>query len=844
MTRLAWRFAKRELRGGLYGLRLLIACLILGVAALAGVGSLSQAILAGLESKGQVLLGGDLELRLTNRAATPSELVRYQAIGQLSQTARLRAMAKGVRSNERLLSELKAVDARYPLYGMFLYQDARGVQQQDISQATRKNAQGLYGAVIDPLLAERLRVRVGDSLQLGDGLFYVGGLIAQEPDRASEGFALGPSVLIAFEALPSTGLAQPGSLVRYHYRIATPPGSDIDALSTTLKTAYPQADWRLLDRRNGAPGVRRFVDQLGQFLTLVGLTALMVSGVGVANAVSAYLARKTSTIATLKALGAPSNLIFQVYLIQIALVCIGAIGVGLVVGAFVPQMMAGFLSSQLPVPPLAGLYPAPLALAALFGLLVGLSAALWPLAQARAVPAARLFRASINGIDRAPARRYLLLIGVMLASVIALAVLTANVPLLAFGVVCTTALMLLVLRALAFVIKKTAARLPRPKAPLARLALGNLHRPGAVTAAVITALGLGLTLFGTLAVVEANIAEQVRRALPARAPAFFFLDIPQEQASAFEKAAQSVPGTGAVKMVPSLRGIVTALKGVSVQDMPPPKDDAWFVRGDRQLAYFAYLPEGNSITAGKWWPKDYQGPPLVSLDEEIARSYGLKVGDRMTVSVLGVEITATIANLRRIDWESLGFNFALLFDPAALVAAPHSFMATVEATPQAEAVLYKKLTNAFPTAAAIRFKEIANSVVGVLDQVSSAVRATATVTILAGVLVLIGAMAASQQSKTYDAVLLKVLGANRGQILRAYLLEYAVLGTIAGFLAVLCGMAAGWFVVTQVLEAKFVFTPLPLLATIAAGAILTVLLGLVGTWAALRARPNQILRLA
>jgi putative ABC transport system permease protein len=262
---LAWTFAKRELRGGLYGLRLLIACLVLGVAALAGVGSLSQAILAGLSSKGQVLLGGDIELRLTNRAATPAEIARFQATGQVSQTARLRAMALGVRQGgqigERLLSELKAVDARYPLYGTFLYRDAQGKQQQDMRKATGKNAQGLYGAVIDPLLAERLGVRVGDRLQLGDGLFYVGGLIVQEPDRASEGFALGPSVLIALEALPTTGLAQPGSLVRYHYRIATRPDSDIDVLSSRLKADYPQADWRLLDRRNGAPGVRNFVDQ-------------------------------------------------------------------------------------------------------------------------------------------------------------------------------------------------------------------------------------------------------------------------------------------------------------------------------------------------------------------------------------------------------------------------------------------------------------------------------------------------------------------------------------------------------------------------------------------------------
>jgi putative ABC transport system permease protein len=742
-------------------------------------------------------------------------------------------------SGEPLLGEPKAVDGAYPMYGRFVLQDGGALQER-----LRPDAQGRFGTVIDPILADRLGLKVGDTLQIGDGQFRVAGLITTEPDRANEGFALGPSVIISMAGLPDTKLIQPGSLVRYHYRIKLPANADVDAVSEKLKAEHPNADWRVLDRRNGAPGVRRFIDQLGQFLTLVGLTALMVSGVGVANAVSAHLARKTSSIATLKALGAPSTLIFQTYLFQIALVGVGAIVVGLALGAALPLLAAKALEGQLPVAPVVGLYFAPLALAALFGALVALAAALWPLAQAKETPAARLFRARISGIDKRPAAVFIIAIGVIVAAVIGLAVVTATRPSLAIGVVGAALLILILLRGIAWGIAKVAAKLPRPQAPLARLALGNLHRPGAVTGAVVTALGLGLSLFATLAVVEANIAAQVQKALPARAPAFFVLDIPPDTAAQFRQSVNTVQGAGNVEMVPSLRGMVTGLKGVPVQQITPPREEGWFIRGDRQLTYMVDPPEGNTIVSGRWWPKDYAGPPLVSLEEEIAVAYGLKVGDAVSVSVLGVELSATIGSLRRVDWESLGFNFAMIFDPASLSAAPHTFMATVEADPAAEPVLFRAITKAYPTASVIRFKEVANNVVALLEQVAAAIRATAAITILAGILVLIGAMAAGQQAKTYDAVLLKVLGAQRGQVLRAYLMEYAVLGAIAGLIAVGCGLLGGWFVVTRVLEAEFTITWLPLIGTVVAGAVLTVLLGLAGTWAALRVRPNTVLRAA
>jgi putative ABC transport system permease protein len=832
-SQLARTLARRDLRGGLKHLRLLVACLILGVAAIAGVGTLSRSILAGLESQGQSLLGGDLEVRLTHREAAAAELAQLKSIGQISQTARMRAMVKGVASDERILGELKAVDSVYPLYGTFKLEGNGNLQKALLRQ----------GAVIDPTLADRIKVKPGDAIQIGDGIFTVRGIIAFEPDRASEGFALGPSVLISTNALPATQLVQPGSLVHFHYRIKTAPMANLKSLTNRLNRTFPDAGWRVQDRRNGAPGVRRFVDQLGQFLTLVGLTALMVSGLGVANAVTAYLDRKTSTIATLKTLGATSSLIFRIYLWQIVWLSAVGIALGLLLGVAAPWALAPILAKSLPVPPVFAFYWQPLLLAAAFGILVAIAAALWPLARARAVPAARLFRAKSERLSGKVALRYILLMLALALLILGLAVVSSDEPMFAVAVVGASLAALLILRGLGALIACSAARLPSPRQPLLRLALANLHRPGSVTSTVVSALGLGLTLFAVLAVIESNLSSQIKRTLPERAPAFFFVDISYNDVAAFSRAVNALPGTANLRLVPSLRGPVTKVNGIDTADFKPLNpDEAWILRGDRGLTYSASLPEGSDLAAGTWWPADYKGPPLVSMEQEAAVALGLNIGDFITVSVLGVDVEAKIANLRKLYWESMGFNFVLVYSPNTLENAPHSFMATVEADGPVEAQLYKRITNQFPTVSAVRMKEVLSSVGELLSKIGTAVRATGLITVIAGILVLIGAIAAGQAAKSYDAVILKVLGATRNQVMTAYLIEYALLGLMAGLVAIGLGLLGGWYVVTRVLDMEWVLSWPPLLATVAGGMVVTISLGLVGTWSALRVRPNAVLR--
>lgn len=827
---LALRFALRDLRGGLTGLRLLAICLFLGVAALAGVGSLSSAIVAALSEQGQTILGGDIRLELAQRPATPGERAAMEAEGRVSETVRMRAMTSRLDGSEAALGELKGVDDAFPLYGALkLAPGALGSRPKGDQVA------------IAPGLAERLRVGVGDHIRIGEGRLLVMGVIAEEPDKAGAGFTLGPTALVDRAGLATTGLVQPGSLYHSQYRLRLPPGRDPAAVIQRLNQRFPDAGWEVQDRSNGAPGTRRFIERLGQFLSLVGLTALVVAGIGVGNGVSSYLEGKRGGIATMKALGASSRTIFESYLLQIMLVAAGGIVAGLIAGALLPAAALAVAGDALPIPPRLGLYPQPLLVSAAYGLLTAILFALAPLARARSVPAASLFRGGVMPAER-PALPILIAIAVLASLIAALAIATAREPGLAASFLGAAVVLLAILYGLGAAIQRIAAKLPRPRRPLLRLALANLHRPGAQTGRLVVALGLGLTLFAALAVIQTNLAGQIASTVPKRAPSFFILDVPSDEIARFRGLIAREAPTGELVTMPSLRGPIIALGDRRVSEMKDIPEGAWFLRGDRGLTYAADLPEGSRIVEGKWWPRDYAGPPLVSMDVEAAGMLGLKVGDEITVSVLGVEVPARIASLRQINWDTLGFNFVLIFSPNAFAGAPHSFMATLAMPEAREATLSRAVTQAFPSASLIRVKDVIASVGDLLDQLATAVRAAASVAIAAGIAVLIGAIAAARRSRIYDSVLLKLLGATRMQVLGAQAAEYAVLAGVISVVALAFGSAAGWYVVTRVLDLEWAPDWPVVLATLGVGALLTLGLGLAGSLPALAARPARALR--
>lgn len=827
---LVLRLALRDLRGGLAGLRLLAICLFLGVAALAGVGSLSASILATLSERGQTILGGDIAFELAQRRAFADERAALSREGALSESISMRAMAARLDGRESVLAELKGIDGRYPLYGRLA-----------LAPGALAERPAGTAVAIAPALADRLRVRVGDRIRLGSAEFKVVGLIADEPDRLGSGFSLGPTALVDMDGLAATGLVEPGSLYKSRYRIRLPAGGDPKAVAERLNRRFPSAGWEIEDRTNSAPGTRRFIERLDQFLTLVGLASLIVAGIGVGNGVASWLEGKRGGIATLKALGASSGVVLVIHLVQMLLVAAIGIAAGLAAGALLPALLAQLAGDALPVPPKLAVYPMPLLASAVYGLLATLLFAVVPLARARAVPAAALFRGGIEAGGRPPLP--VLAATLLLAFAIAgLAIGTSREPAFAAWFIGAIVLLLALLALIGRSIRAVASRIPRPRRPLVRLAVANLHRPGAQTGRLVVALGLGLTLFAALAVIETNLSGQIASTVPKKAPSFFILDIPSAELDRFrEIVRRDAPGADLVT-VPSLRGPIVAVKNTRVADMKAIPEGTWILRGDRGLTFAKDLPEGSRIVAGKWWPADYAGPPLVSLDVRAALALGLKVGDSITVSVLGVEIPARIANLREIDWDTMGFNFAMIFSPGTLEGAPYTVMATVELPEAREGALSRTLSSAFPSISIIRVKDVIATVGSLLEQLGLAVRASASVAILSGIAVLIGAIAASRRARIYDAVLIKLLGGTRGQILAAQALEYAILAAAIAVVAFGFGSLAGWYVVTQIFDLQWAPDWGVVLGTLGAGALLTLGLGLAGSLPVLAARPARALR--
>ena len=836
---LGWRMARRELRSGLAGFRIFFACLVLGVAAIAGVGSLAQSLLHGLAENGRVLLGGDVAVDLVHRPASPTERAFLAQHGRVSETISMRAMAyalKNGEAGERALIELKSVDANYPLYGTVGLSPA-----QPLARALACDP-ALCGAVVEQSLLDRLRAKRGDLLRIGSTKFRIASILTGEPDRISGGFSLGPHVLVSDSGLARSGLVTVGSLIEYRYHIALPARASVARFKEEASRAFSNAGWQIRDRADAAPGTRRFVEQVSMFLTLVGLTALAVAGVGAGQAVRAFLDRKREDIATLKALGAEGGLIFLSYFLQVMVISVAAVATGIIAGATLPFAVEAFYGGQIGLPTAFAIYAQPLLLAAAFGICSAMAFAILPLARAREIAPASLFRDIVAPQSARGRWPYVTAAFVAAAAVIGLALLMSPSVVFAAWFLAGAGGALLVLRLAALALGWLLQRLPRPRHPSLRLALSNLTRPGATTSAAIVALGLGLTLLATVTALDHTIQAQVKGALPATAPSFYFIDIQPADATAFDRTITHFASARDYHRTPMIRGRIVALNGTPAKGAKVAADSRWALNGDRGITYAARPPEGSAIVAGKWWPANYTGPTLISFDSDLAKGMGLKLGDSLTLNVLGRDITGRIANLRDVNFATGRQNFILILSPGLIDKAPHSYLATVRVAPNDEETLYRAVTDRFRSVSAIRVRDAIAQINTLLQELGLGVRAASLVTILAGLLVLAGAIAAGQRARLYDATVMKVLGATRSQIALVYAVEYAVIGTLAGVIAVAAGSGAALVVARRVFDVPPALDARSVLLMVFGGGALTLAFGIVSAVAALAARPAARLR--
>ena len=841
LSGLALTIALRELRTGAGGLVVFVLCIALGVAAVAAIGSLAAAFNKALANQGRLLIGGDLSFEVVHRQATAEEAAALHALGQVSESASFRAMARAS-DGKTALVEVKAVDTPYPLYG-----DVNVIEPEGAATAWRTPGTVL----VQPILLERLGLKIGDTLQIGDATARVGGTLGQQPDRLADRLSYGPKVLMSRETLDKTGLVQPGSLIRWTYRVKMPgdAGANRDNLDTARKAmeaAFPQSGFAIRDWTDPAPSLRRDAARFTQFINFVGLTALLLGGIGVGNAIQSYMAKKRDVIATFKCLGATSRLVLDVYMIQSLMLAAVGIAIGLALGALAPLAVATLYEDALPITLAVEPHPIPLIVAALAGLLTMVLFVLWPLGRASRISPARLMRAGLTdergrsaapfALGSAAAGLALLVLAVaaseerLVTAAISVGILAAFGLLLGFGAL----------------VQRFAARHRRTKPPALALAWASIGAPGSLARAIAVSLGLGLGLLIAVALIHNSLLAEIEGHVEVDAPAYYFLDVEPDDLAIFKRTAKAAEPKAKMDNAPMLRGRIVELNGVPVDEAEVSPNTRWVISGDRGLTYTDSIPGASKVEEGKWWPKGYDGPPLVSFDGELAEGLGLKLGDMVTVNILGRNVEAKIASMRKIDWESLAINFVMVFSPNTLEGAPHRLVTTLElpkgTTPETEAKIVQALAERFPLVTAIKIGDIVDAAKAMLTKLMAAISATAGFTLLIGAAVLAGAVSAGQQRRTYLAVLYKTLGATRRRILSAELIEFGLLGVTTALLAIIIATITAWALCTFAFDIAFVFDPLAALGTVAIALLLVLTVGAITTWRVLSVKAAPYLR--
>lgn len=839
--KLAFAMALRELRSGAGGLAVFVLCIALGVAAVAAIGSLAASFDEALARQGRLLIGGDLSFELIHRQASTEERTALDALGQVSESASFRAMARTADGKNALI-EVKAVDDFYPLYG-----------EVSITESDKAGHVWRSPSVVlaERTLLDRLGLAVGSALSIGEADVTIGGVLGEQPDRLADRLAYGPKLLMSRETLAKTGLVQPGSLIRWTYRVKLPAAraSDKRALAaarTAIDSKFPQAGFAIRDWTDPAPSLRREADRFTQFINFVGLTALLLGGIGVGNAIQSYMAKKREIIATFKCLGAPSRLVLAVYLIQALLLTAVGIAAGLLIGALTPAILSAFYGDALPITLAIEPHPLPLLTASLAGLLTMVLFVLWPLGRAASVPPAVLMRSHLTEEREPSAFAYAVGAAIAGLALFALAIAASEERAITASISAGIVAAFLLLTGFGMLLQRYAARFRRTRSPSLALALTSIAGPNSLARSIAVSLGLGLGLLVAVSLIYRSLHTEIANNIAIDAPAYYFLDVEAKDLASFQQLVRTIEPDAKLDDAPMLRGRIVALKGVPAEKIKATPDTRWVLAGDRGLTYTDAVPAASTLVAGEWWEKGYSGPPLVSFDAELAEGLGLKLGDSITVNILGRNVEATIASLRKIDWESLAINFVMVFSPNTLAGAPHRMLTTLEfpkgTPPEREGKVIQGLAEAYPLVTAIKVGDIVEAAKEMLGRVMAAIGATAGITLLIGAAVLAGAVAAGQERRKYLAVIFKTLGATRSRIIRAELLEFGLPGLATALLAIVIATVTAWALCKWAFEVDFVFSGVAAAETVLLALALVLSIGAVTTWLVLSAKAAPYLR--
>ena len=822
----ALRSFGRELRSG--EVLVLLTAVALAVSALTAVGFLTDRIGKAVARQANEVLAADLRLR--SQEPVPEEWSELAHNYDLETAETMSFPSVVFNGDENTLATIKVVSDLYPLRGKVRVSDELFGEQRAVEGIP---ARGEVWA--DGVLLARVGAEVGDSLAIGELNLRVSAILTYRPDQ-SIGFAsLAPTVLLNIADISSSGLIGEGSRVAYALLVA---GNErqVFNFNEAIQDKLPKSV-RVRDQEESNERAYNAADRAQRFLSLTAVISLLLSAVAVAMSARRFAHKRMDSVALMKSLGATQGFVISVALIQLVLLGVLGILAGSVVGLAAEEMLSRILLDlmQQAELPRAGIRPVILASMSAMVLILGF--ALPSLIQLRNTPPLRVLRH--DAMPPAPSR--ILVAGLALAAVAALLYRSVgDVHMLAIvigGIIVIAALLYLVGRGM-------VALLGRARSGVGvawRYGLSNVARRGRDSTIQVVAFGLGITALLLLTLVRTDLLEGWRQTLGDDAPNHFLINIQPHEiesvATIFEANNAAIP-----IFTPMVRARMTMINDESVKDREYPNEDGtWLVNREANLSWTSGLSASNEIVEGEWWPADYAGPPLVSIEVDAAKNAGLTIGDRLNFFIAGKEVEAEISSIRKINWDSFQPNFFIVLSPGALDGMPTTYISSMHIADGSQPMLID-LIRSHPSISVIDLGAILEQVRSIIEKASLAVQAVFLFTLAAGIAVLFAAVQSTIDERRFESAILRVLGAKRSTILAGVMAEFAALGTAAGILASAGASVLAYLVATQLFELPYEFSPAIWLAGVSAGIIIVCLSGYFAARGAVNARPTDVLR--
>ncbi|MBL8857360.1 MAG: FtsX-like permease family protein [Planctomycetes bacterium] len=838
---LVFQTALRESRGARGRLLFFTACLAVGVAAIVGVAALSQAIDDGLRAQSRELLAADIVVE--GRRELPAELDSF--FEDLPGTERtnvreIATMASSVAGGTSRLVEAKAIGGRFPFYGAIKLDrpDAFSDLLTDES------------AIVAPEVLDALNVRVGDDIAIGAARFRIAALVMEEPGRFDFALTLGPRVFLTLDGLERAGLSDFGARIKFKalFRLPSDPSrAELSTLKSRLKVDLPEAVYLNIETHSDAqPMVRRAIQRVEHFVGLGALLSLVLGGVGVAMIVRAWLAARTPGIAIMRCLGYRPREILVLYASNVVLLAVLGSVLGGIAGSFMPLLLPKLMTGLLPAGFELQWEPLPILRGIAFGIAIALLFSIPALTGIWRVPPSRVLR---NEAEQLPPNR-VVQVGALLLLALGLFVTAWYQSQSAlYGAVFASGVAVLaaLLAGAAWVLRKLAGLLPHQRmSPYLWHGFAALSRPNAGTTGAVVALGLGVLVVTSMALVESQLTEKLRTALPGDAPSAFLLDVQPDQWAGVRTLLEA-NGARSISDVPVVTARLTSVNGLDVATLSviarlDENQDrrAWMFTREQRLTWMQDLPPDNRIVEGEWWQSADANE--VSVEEDFARDLGARVGSKLLFDVQGVPVELVVTSIRSVDWESFGINFFLIAKPGVLDAAPHFALAAARLDAESEARAQDELTRQFPNVTMIRVRGILEKLMKVLAQLAIGVRILGSFTILTGVVILAGVVSASALHRAREVALLKTLGVTRGGVTVLFATEFALVGFVSGLIGAGAAVVLAWAVVERLIEFDAALPWWSIPAAAVGTAVLSAVCGLLASARALTTRPIESLR--